>query len=568
MPFIALLIPFEECFVRQFSKYYFERIQSKLMKQYVLKTFVFLLALTMMLSAFVACGKEDDNQTITDADTDAETEAPDEEGTTEETEPEYPLGVQQENNNNKEIVILMSSSNTIEIAKEASSERVAQAMYERNCDAEEYLGVLITINNEHNGSWNVRAAYNDVIRNDVKDLHTLDIITMMTSCSFVTLAQEGLLKNLTDVTSFDFDAPWWVPDMVGQYGMNGNLYGVYGDMTLSLYASMSTIYFNAKLIDDYSIESPYDMVRNNTWTLENMIKNAKLVEESVDGEYDPMTNKMGFMGLHTAQRTWIAALDLDLVDRNADTGELTVPKGPSDKLITLFDSFYDLFEDENEFYVHSNSSELHQTFMNGTVLYMLTYLNAVRDFRGMEDDYGLVPMPKYNDQQDTIRKAFKEDRVLAAIHVLESPKYNLRDMESDYIILPMPKYDEAQAEYYSPVSMWCTSLLSVPITASNPERTGIIIEALSAESLYTLTPAYYEISLQGKAVRDEESAAMLDIIFETRVYDLGLIWDFGGFRTAIVTPKHIEVASTVASVKSAAETQIAELYQTISEIEG
>jgi hypothetical protein len=76
----------------------------------------------MMLSAFVACGKDDDNKPITDT----ETEAPDGEGTTEETETEYPLGVQPENNN-KEIVILMSSSTPIEIDKEASSERVAQA---------------------------------------------------------------------------------------------------------------------------------------------------------------------------------------------------------------------------------------------------------------------------------------------------------------------------------------------------------------------------------------------------------------------------------------------------------
>ena len=437
------------------------------MKQYVLKPFVFLLALTMMLSAFVACGKEDDNKTITNTDTDAETEAPDEEGTTEETEPEYPLGIQQENNNNKEVVILMPADNPIEIAKEASSERVAQAMYERNCDAEEYLGVLITINNEHNGTWNVRAAYNDVIRNDVKDLHTIDIITMQTACSFVTLAQEGLLKNLTDVKSFDFDAPWWVPDMVGQYGMNGNLYGVYGDMTLSLYASMSTIYFNAKLVSDYSIESPYDMVRNNTWTLENMIKNAKLVEETVDGEYDPMTNKMGFLGLHTAQRTWLAALDLDLVDRNEDTGELTVPKGPSDKLISVFDMFFDLFENENAFYVSSTSSANHQAFMNGTVLYMLTFLDGVRNFRGMEDDYGLVPMPKYDDQQE---------------------KYLTSSGTS---------------------SMW-----ALPSTASDEENelSAKLMEVLANFGKKNVIPEYYEISLGYTYARDENVMQMLEIM--------------------------------------------------------
>ena len=60
------------------------------------------------------------------------------------------------------------------------------------------------------------------------------------------------------------------------------------------------------------------------------------------------------------------------------------------------------------------------------------------------------------------------------------------------------------------------------------ERTGIITEALCAESLYTLTPAYYDITLKTKAARDEESSAMLDIIFANRVFEMGNFWAWGG----------------------------------------
>ena len=45
--------------------------------------------------------------------------------------------------------------------------------------------------------------------------------------------------------------------------------------------------------------------------------------------------------------------------------------------------------------------------------------------------------------------------------------------------------------------------------------------------MYTLTPAYYDITLQGKAVRDEESADMLDIIFASRIFDLGNMYQLG-----------------------------------------
>ena len=98
------------------------------------------------LSVFSACGTdtEKDNPNTTTETTGGEED-------TKEDETEYPLGIDRENNENEEIVILMPSTRTIEIAKESSSERVAQAMYERNLDAEEYLGILIEINDTQPG---------------------------------------------------------------------------------------------------------------------------------------------------------------------------------------------------------------------------------------------------------------------------------------------------------------------------------------------------------------------------------------------------------------------------------
>ena len=37
----------------------------------------------------------------------------------------------------------------------------------------------------------------------------------------------------------------------------------------------------------------------------------------------------------------------------------------------------------------------------------------------------------------------------------------------------------------------------------------------------TVIPAYYEKVLKGKIARDDESSDMLDIIYSSRVYDLG-----------------------------------------------
>jgi len=52
--------------------------------------------------------------------------------------------------------------------------------------------------------------------------------------------------------------------------------------------------------------------------------------------------------------------------------------------------------------------------------------------------------------------------------------------------------------------------------------------------MYTLLPAYYDIALKGKYVRDEESEEMLDLIFATKVFDLGWIYQIGAYNEDIM----------------------------------
>ena len=111
----------------------------------------------------------------------------------------------------------------------------------------------------------------------------------------------------------------------------------------------------------------------------------------------------------------------------------------------------------------------------------------------------------------------------------------LREAECNFGILPDPKHSESQGEYYNAVYAGCTTAISIPVTASDIERTGIVLEALTAESYYTLRPAYYDISLKSKLMRDDESGEMLDLIFATRCYDLGQVYNWGGIFDMFAT---------------------------------
>ncbi|MGN1129152.1 MAG: hypothetical protein ACI4T6_09405, partial [Candidatus Flemingiibacterium sp.] len=61
--------------------------------------------------------------------------------------------------------------------------------------------------------------------------------------------------------------------------------------------------------------------------------------------------------------------------------------------------------------------------------------------------------------------------------------------------------------------------------APDIERSGIITEALCAESYKKVMPAYYETALKTKYTRDNESIAMIDLVVNSRVFDLGYFYD-------------------------------------------
>ena len=108
-------------------------------------------------------------------------------------------------------------------------------------------------------------------------------------------------------------------------------------------------------------------------------------------------------------------------------------------------------------------------------------------------------------------------------------------MEFDFGILPLPKWDEAQENYISPVTAFGSNCISVPITASDLDRTATISEALSCESMYTVTPEYYEVALEDKMLRDVESTEMLEIILSTAMIELGYMWNWGSIYGSICT---------------------------------
>jgi hypothetical protein len=131
-----------------------------------------------------------------------------------------------------------------------------------------------------------------------------------------------------------------------------------------------------------------------------------------------------------------------------------------------------------------------------------------------------------NTAQPGIRKMFAESRAATVtLRLLAVELDDIRNMQEHYGIVPMPKFDETQTGYYSAAHNQIT-VYGIPLTVTGEdlEMMGALMEALASESYKTVMPAYYEVALKTKYVSDDESAKMLDKVIDNLYLDAGFFY--------------------------------------------
>ena len=100
--------------------------------------------------------------------------------------------------------------------------------------------------------------------------------------------------------------------------------------------------------------------------------------------------------------------------------------------------------------------------------------------------------------------------------------------------------------------------MMIPTTNADLERTGVLLEALAYESMKTVKPAFYDGMLMGKISRDNDSEAMLDIVFTTLQYDLPIALTEVSSRVAekYIQKGKTDFASYFSSVEEKVQKQI------------
>jgi hypothetical protein len=160
-----------------------------------------------------------------------------------------------------------------------------------------------------------------------------------------------------------------------------------------------------------------------------------------------------------------------------------------------------------------------------------------------------------NVWESTINRAFTEGRELFYVCGLINVA-GFRDMKDPFGILPMPKLYEGQDRYYHTVSPDNCSFMVLPYGVPGIVELGTVIEAIAMKSREIVTPEFYEVQLKGRDARDDESEAMLDIIYASRCFDLGVCYNWGSIVGCYYSMDVANIASRFDAVISNAELAI------------
>ena len=296
------------------------------------------------------------------------------------------------------------------------------------------------------------------------------------------LAAAGYLLDMNDIKYINLDQPWWNQNAKESLSFYDCVYFCSGDITTGDDRCISVLLFNKKLIEEFDLDNPYDDVRDGKWTMDKMIENCKAVTGDIDGngkqdEFD----RWGF----TFWQDAIFSMMLGTGATVGKTDESGVPTYTANDSFFI-DAYNKVLELVDKQYSYNQKFDAQSGGYNhwgaGNALYYWGMVSSVIGQRSSEVDFGIIPMPKYSEEQD---------------------------------------------RYYSEANAYSTSLISVPMTVTDPDRSGLILEALAAYGKQEISPVYLDTLVMVKSVRDEDSAEMLQLIFDSQVFDVGYFFNWG-----------------------------------------
>jgi len=276
----------------------------------------------------------------------------------------------------------------------------------------------------------------------------------------------GLVTDLNRVPTLDLTKLYW-NDKGTEFGnLEGNQYFAICRMVQSEEQAW-TISFNKRLISEMGMESPYDLMKSNEWTVSKMREMAKTATKEMDG----------ISGMSANDQWGIAAVDA--------SGQLG--------LATLT----------------AMGAQFIQKDSKGTFQYMMGTKN-VQDAISYVHDWLANDNSIY--RKDDVSDVWEKGHALFYSNTFKSVTSYSKNMVDDYGLVPFPRGDN-QTEYAMDMD-WNRSVMCVPsgLSSEDLDDTGYLMDSLAYYSQPEYVAKWNEY--KERYTCDDESKAVIDSLFK------------------------------------------------------
>ncbi len=309
------------------------------------------------------------------------------------------------------------------------------------------------------------------------------------------LIQKGYLMPFNDLPNVDMTQPYWDQGAQENLMVLDKMYYGYLDFGFDHYDSMTVLFYNGILVDKYQIDDPYDLWKNQEWTIDKMSEMLEIVtsDENGNGKLELDSDIYGLAGREYVFQPMLFASGTSLVSWDKETSLF--------KLNLVDERFLSIAEKISEIYCEDNADHVHYA------------------------DYNLG------------RTAFSDGRVLFYSRLLGDFK-NLREVEDDYGLISFPRYDYMYEDSYSFVQNPTTLYLPVDVGDDNGDgdddyaEIGIFLEAMGAYTYDAVLVEYTEHAVVGKGMRDQNSVEVFRDMITRRSFDLMQSFEFPNIASA------------------------------------
>ena len=370
-------------------------------------------------------------------------------------------------------------------------------VYERMISVEDHLGVDIIPQNGGGMEQYAVDLKNSVSSGD----DTYQMVMTHVYGDVANLIISNYLRDFNEFDSIQLDAEYWSQSVMNALAINDKMYCGYNDFCL---ANCYVVAFNKDMVKEYpnEIGDLYQQVRDKQWTIDKLIEYTALVSTDDGNGTWGTEDTYGF-----STWAWVPLISFQIgcdipIVKSDDSGLYISPmKDNADKITALDEKIVAFMDQDSTF-------SWEPTFVDTDCL----HITSGRVMFQLLNNFSLV-------------QTTEEDVKVG--------------------VLPYPLWDTKQADYKT--LSW-NGVLGIPTTVQDLDMVGDVYEMLAWYS-EPVTTAFYETLLGAKVAEAPEDVEMLEIVWNTQVTDLGLVFSSSSAqldRILYAIPHHVSIPGTPA----------------------